>query len=59
LIRLFVVLFAVLVSCADRAVDDGCVPDELRRCGCDDAWTELGWELCVPGGIWTDCECDR
>jgi hypothetical protein len=46
-----------LIACSEKVAEPECVEDEVRRCGCDDAWTELGWQHCA-NEVWGECECE-
>ena len=37
---------------------DACTTDEVRRCGCDEEWTTMGWQRCHDG-VWGFCDCEE
>jgi hypothetical protein len=49
---------AIFKACASNGSNDACATDEVRRCGCDDAWTTLGYQRCHDG-VWGFCDCEE
>jgi hypothetical protein len=43
-------------ACTDTH-NEACTTDEVRRCGCDEEWTTLGYQRCRDG-VWGFCDCE-
>jgi hypothetical protein len=55
-LAVFMGLGTVFKACADASRSDTCTTDEVRRCGCDEEWTTLGYQRC-HNGTWSFCDC--
>jgi hypothetical protein len=56
-LTVFMMAGAVFKACADSDSNNTCTTDEVRRCGCDEEWTTLGYQRCHDG-IWSFCDCE-